>query len=158
MYHENRCIQEQSTAGFDALLAGLTCRARALLRRVPLAVARRAAVRQCCEGVVPRVRRAQAPSPRADARSECASRSRKPMTNRARIRLCRDGGGAWNVRAKASHFASVVRVLRAPREEAESALSVHESVKPASAPSQACRAAIRRPRRSCLARGTFSWR
>ena len=92
------------------------------------------------------------------ARSARASRSRKRTTNRARIRLCSDGGGAWNVRAKASHLASVVRKLRAPRAEAESALSAHESVKPASAPSQACRAAIRHRRRTWLARGTCSWR
>ena len=94
------------------------------------------------------------------ARYARASRSRKRTTNRARTtRLCSDGGGAWigtraregvaprvrrarapspargsqeSVRVKASHLASVVRALRALRAEAESALSVHESVKPAS--------------------------
>ncbi len=40
---------------------------------------------------------------------------------------------------------SCARSEPAPRAEAESALRVHESVKPASAPSQACRSLIRRP-------------
>ena len=69
MYHENRCIQEQSTARWDAFLAGLTCCVHVLLRRAPLAIVRRAAVRQRWEGVAPRVRRARAPSPRAEAKS-----------------------------------------------------------------------------------------
>jgi hypothetical protein len=83
MYHENRCIHEQSTAStarWDALLAGLTCRVEALR----------------CFGARP-----------------------LPL------------------------FAS-------QRAEAESALSAHESVKPASVPSQACRAPIRLPGRSRL--------
>ena len=69
MYHENRYIQEQSTALWDALLAGLTCRVHALLQFAPLAVAHRAAVRQRWEGIAPRVSRARAPSPHAEAES-----------------------------------------------------------------------------------------
>ncbi len=45
MYHKNRCIQEQFTARWDASLAGLPCRVHALLRRSPIAVACRVAVR-----------------------------------------------------------------------------------------------------------------
>ncbi len=69
---QNTCNEEQSTASWDALLAGLTFRVHALLwlaPRAPLDVARRAAIRQRWEGVAPRVRRARAPSPRAEAES-----------------------------------------------------------------------------------------
>jgi hypothetical protein len=44
--NEKKRIQEQSTARWDALLAGLTFRVHALPRRAPLAVARRDIVRQ----------------------------------------------------------------------------------------------------------------
>ncbi len=73
MYHENRCIHEQSTALWDALLAGLTCRVHALLQRAPFAVARRAAVRQIWGGVAPRVRCKRAPSPEHGNRDRALS-------------------------------------------------------------------------------------
>ncbi len=188
MYHENRCIHEQSTARWDALLAGLTVVSTRCFgtRPLPLSAAPPSANVGKASHLAPVMRalRTRAGNPRArsestrassqrmhrvrraeyrsegrrsrgawnvregerarpsSARSGHASRSRKRMTNRARIRLCSDSGGAWNVRAKAWHLASREHALRAPRAEAENALSAHESVKQASAPSHACRAPI----------------
>jgi hypothetical protein len=127
MYHENRCIHEQSTARWDALLAGLTCRVHTLLRLAPLAVALRAAVRQLCEGVAPGVRCARAPSPRAHARSARASRSRKRWSNRAGIRLCSEGW--WRMERACYAIALRVRRASAPspaRGRRERALSPRE--------------------------------
>jgi hypothetical protein len=202
----HRCIQiqEQSTARWDALLAGLTCRVLALLRRAFLAVACQPARGSRERALNPRgrVKPASAPTtesgvpttdptaagPRArdtcsrrrarpsSARSARASRSRKRMANRARIRTCSDGGGAWNVRAKAPRtsrpscarskprarkprararegVAPRVRCVRAPspaRGSRERALSPRERSSQQVHRVKRARAPFRRPRRSRL--------
>ncbi len=81
-------------------------------------------------------------STRASSHSECTE-SGVPSTDlkAASPWAC----GTCARRLRTSPLASVVRALRAPHAEAESELSAHEreSIKPASAPSQACRAASR---------------
>jgi hypothetical protein len=77
----------------------------------------------------PRVRHGRGSGRRTELGSACVAMAvARTTTNRARIRPCSNGnaGGAWNVRAKASHLASVMRALRAPRGSRERALSPRE--------------------------------
>ncbi len=91
-----------------------------------------------------RARRARAPVERAlRACVTVAEEDDVPSSDQAACVAMVVARGTCALRRRTSPRASVVRALRAPCAEAKSALSAHESVKPASAPSQACRAASR---------------
>jgi hypothetical protein len=117
MYHENRCIHEQSTARWDALLAGLTVVSTRCFgtRPLPLSAAPPSANVGKASHLAPVMRalRTRAGNPRARSESTRASSQRVHRVRRAEHRSeGRRSRGAWNVRAKASARA---RRARAPR-------------------------------------------